>query len=121
MVFFIVVLWHATMAWYFIVGGLILWAVDHAIKVTNAVGTQVQLVNISSIGNAEAVQLEYTAKQLSMYNIIYNTITGERKNDANRYGHYNALTRPLTSPRSLVVNHMKWANITLSISQPSPR
>jgi len=88
MIFFIVVLWHATMAWYFIIGGLILWTVDHAIKVSNAVGTQVQLVNITSIGNSEAVQLEYTTKQLSMYNIIcqgiLSALTGERKVDVKR-------------------------------------
>ncbi len=88
MIFFIVVLWHATMAWYFIIGGLVLWVVDHIIKIGNAVGMQVQLVNVTTIGNEEAVQLEYTTKQLSIYNIIYNGVvavfTGEKRGDVTR-------------------------------------
>ena len=65
-----------------------LWVVDHIIKIGNAVGMQVQLVNVTSIGNDEAVQLEYTTKQLSIYNIIYNGVvavfTGEKRSDVTR-------------------------------------
>ena len=102
-----------------------LWVVDHIIKIGNAVGMQVQLVNVTSIGNDEAVQLEYTTKQLSIYNIIYNGVvavfTGEKRSDVTRLDSLiHSFTHLLTHLLTYSVLRMRWVSTTSSTSPASP-
>lgn len=57
----LVMLWHATFCWYYITGGLVLWAVDHCIRLHRRVGLAVESVtaeivnkeNISTVAEAD--------------------------------------------------------------------
>ena len=60
MIFFLVMLWHATMSWYYVTAGLALWAVDHIIRLYNCIGTSAYLQNISIKGNGNVVNISYT-------------------------------------------------------------
>ena len=59
MVIFFAMLWHATMAWYFIIGSVILWVCDHIIRMSNCIDNHVHVVNITTNGSSDITQLVY--------------------------------------------------------------
>ena len=71
---FLVVLWHATMSWYYITAGISLWIIDHLIRLTKCLGTAVHveaLSVLSAVGSSSSdiIELKYTvsSQQLNMF------------------------------------------------------
>lgn len=70
MILFFAMLWHATMAWYYVIGGLTLWMVDHIIRMCNCINTSVKVVNFTTGGSKHITQLSYQV--YSPYSDIWN-------------------------------------------------
>ena len=66
MIIFAVMLWHATMSWYYITAGLILWTIDHAIRLSRSVGLQVDVRRLAVEGDGNITVLWYTVKNSSL-------------------------------------------------------
>lgn len=49
----LMMLWHATFSWYYITGGLVLWAVDHFIRLHRRVGLTASLMTADVICSAD--------------------------------------------------------------------
>lgn len=60
MVVFAFMLWHATMSWYYILGGLVLWTVDHMIRLSRSVGYTVHVDGFEAVAEGTVTQLSYT-------------------------------------------------------------
>jgi predicted ferric reductase len=76
MIIFAMMLWHAAMAWYYIVPGLILWAADHCIRLSNCLGIQVIVDHIDVEGNGNIVSIGYTVE--NMAGRVYRFLMGYR-------------------------------------------
>ena len=62
---FLVVLWHATMSWYYVSAGLSLWIIDHVIRLSKCLGTAVHVESLSVMSAAgssgsDIIELKYT-------------------------------------------------------------
>lgn len=57
-------LWHAAMAWYFITPGLVLWAVDHLLRLNNCLGINITIESIEVEGSGNVVSIGYTVSYL---------------------------------------------------------
>ena len=69
LVLFLMMLWHATMAWYYIIGGLILYAVDHSIRLYRSIGYTLSCQGLQIVGNDNVVHLQYlVSKPKSLFN-----------------------------------------------------
>ena len=70
---FFMMTWHATMSWYFMSAGLVLYAIDHFIRIYNCVGTDVQLEDVSVTkvkekGKGDRVtKLTYTVRRFNVF------------------------------------------------------
>ena len=73
-VIFFMMLWHATMGWYFVTGGMILYVVDHIIRLSGCVGTSVTVVKLSASGSSHITQLSYLVHK--PYSEIYQKLFG---------------------------------------------
>jgi len=71
LILFFVMLWHATMSWYFITAGLILYAVDHMIRFSRCVGinVNVEYANVVDNGDSSVVFLSYKASMPSLFSL----------------------------------------------------
>lgn len=58
-----------TMSWYYITGGLILWVVDHMLRLKRSIGHAVEVCSLDITGAGNVVRLGYTvSKQRSILN-----------------------------------------------------
>jgi len=64
-VVFLMILWHASMSWYFITAGLTLWAVDHIIRFFRPLLYDVTVHSLRPTGDDGIVYLEYTVSTLN--------------------------------------------------------
>jgi ferredoxin-NADP reductase len=64
-------LWHATMSWYYITAGLILYAVDHMIRFSRCVGisVNVEYANVIENGESSVIFLSYKAHMPSLLSL----------------------------------------------------
>jgi len=60
---FLLMLWHSTMAWYYITGSLALWAIDHVLRLTTLMTTKVSVQSMTIVGNGDVVRLSYLVSQ----------------------------------------------------------
>eukprot|EP01041_Mallomonas_annulata_P003178 gene3178-6273_t len=58
-ILFLMVLWHATRSWYFVTASFILWVADHALRLMNCIGTEVEVVSLNVSSNGSVVELTY--------------------------------------------------------------
>ena len=64
-ILFLIVLWHATMAWYYVLIGLILYTVDHVIRFSRVVGTSViiEQATVLEASDSSVTCLTYRANE----------------------------------------------------------
>ena len=60
-IFFLVMLWHATMGWYYIIAGLILWGIDHCMRLGNCIGYSVTVHDVKVV-SSDITVLTYSAR-----------------------------------------------------------
>jgi len=67
-ILFLIVLWHATMSWYYVAVGIILYTVDHVIRFSRVVGTTIILEQASVIdaSDSSVSYLAYKACETSI-------------------------------------------------------
>lgn len=73
---FFAMLWHATMAWYFVIGSAILWICDHIIRLSNCIDNHVKVVKITTNGSKDVTELVYEVYQPGgdIWNSIINVL-----------------------------------------------
>ena len=59
MIVFFVLLWHATMGWYYVAGGLLLCVLDHVFRLHTCVDNNVKVVKLSCEESPGITQLSY--------------------------------------------------------------
>ena len=71
LILFFVMLWHATMSWYYITAGLILYAIDHMIRFSRCIGitTTLEYANVIDSGDSSIVFLSYKAQTPSIFSL----------------------------------------------------
>ena len=113
MVMFFVMLWHATMSWYYITAGLILYAVDHLIRFTRCIGISASLeyANVIDSGDSSIVFLSYKAYMPSIFSF------GKYKRFTYQMGQYVFINIPAISiaewhpftissaPNDIIISH----------------
>ena len=100
MVLFALMLWHAAMAWYYITPGLILWAVDHFLRLSNCLGIHTRLLSICVEGSGNISSIAYTTKSLPVEVLRFFSGQREKANPPFRYamGQYCFVNIPAISP-----------------------
>lgn len=99
MILIFAMLWHATMAWYFITGGLILWTVDHLIRLEHCLNANVRVsqLRIANAGGSEIVSLSYQVQQplsflrQKLWTLCFGCCASEKEADAVENIAYRAL------------------------------
>lgn len=68
-ILFLIVLWHATMSWYYITVGIILYTVDHVIRFSRVIGTTVILEHAEVVegSDSEVTCLTYKASETILH------------------------------------------------------
>jgi len=99
-IFFLVMLWHATMGWYYVIAGLVLWGVDHCIRLSNSIGYTVTLHDVKLVSDDITV-LTYTAR--GSFGHPLNHVMGQ----------YCFINIP-------VVSEMEWHPFTISSAPDDP-
>jgi len=66
LIFFIAMLWHATMAWYYILGGLVLWIIDGIIRLQSSLQHNV-IVHECKQMTTDVTLLSYTIHPSSLF------------------------------------------------------
>jgi predicted ferric reductase len=76
MIIFAMMLWHAAMAWYYILPGLILWTADHCLRLSKCLGIHVKIDHMDVEGNGNVVSIGYTVQNMSQR--IYRYLSGRK-------------------------------------------
>lgn len=109
MIIFVMMLWHASMAWYYIVPGLILWAVDHCIRLSNCLGIKVIVDHIDVEGNGNIVSIGYTVQNASER--VYRYFMGHKDVKAGPLDHHPGQYCFINIP---AISAMEWHPFSLS-------
>ena len=111
MVIFIVMLWHAAMAWYYILPGLLLWTFDYIIRMKNSLGIQAKIAHLDVEGSGNIISLGYSVKYLSSSIVNYFFGRADHLNDTFQYsmGQYCFINIP-------AISSLEWHPFSISSS-----
>jgi len=83
-VIFLVVLWHATMSWYYILAGLSLWGVDHIVRFLRPIIHSATVSSVSVVGDNNIAKIEFVISSS-----LINPNNGPINHEAGQYVYIN--------------------------------
>jgi predicted ferric reductase len=84
LVVFLMMLWHATMAWYYITAGLFLWLVDHCIRLSRSIGYNIRVKELKVVvdnSNSRIIRFSYHVSRPKIFQSIYNLFLPFHRDD----------------------------------------
>lgn len=102
-------------SWYYITAGLALWAIDHALRLSNCLGTNTHLQSILIKGNGDVVSLAYTVSRQQSLLFGGNPLLKQQYSTLPHYmGQYVFINVPL-------VSQLAWHPFTISSAPNDPQ